>query len=253
MMMRNAFRDWACAGAVAAATALLLAVPALHGRADSGAPSLGLPIDCVPGKDCWIAKFVDLDPGPGVRDYMCEGRANDKHSGVDIAVRDLRAMDAGVAVIASAPGTVLRTRDGVTDISARELGPEMMKGGECGNGVIIDHGNGWWTQYCHMRQGSIAVKPGQKVTAGEKLGLVGMSGSSEYPHLHLSVLHDQKIVDPFVGTDGRANGTDCGIGKHPLWNEAALKALAYTPASTTSVSRPRPPTKRTSARVVCAI
>jgi len=240
--MKEAFARWIRACGLAVAAAALLAAPASPGRAAGDTPSLGLPLECVPGKDCWIAKFVDLDPGPGVRDYMCEGRANDKHSGIDIAVRDLRAMDAGVAVVASAPGTVLRTRDGVPDISARELGPEMMKGGECGNGVVIDHGNGWWTQYCHMRQGSIAVKPGQKVAAGEKLGLVGMSGSSEYPHLHLSVLHDKKIVDPFVGLDGRANGTDCGLGTSPLWNETALKALAYTPASIYNVGvAPAPP------------
>ncbi len=200
--------------------------------AEGGAPSLNLPLDCVPGKTCWIAKFVDLDPGPGVRDYTCHGRANDGHTGIDIAVRDLRAMDEGVSVLAAAPGTVLRTRDGVQDINARELGPAMLKGGECGNGVVIDHGQGWETQYCHMHQGSIAVKPGEHVETGQKLGLVGMSGSSEYPHLHIMMRYHNKIIDPFVGLEDRS-GPDakCGLGAAPLWNEKTLAALAYTPAS----------------------
>ncbi len=216
---------------VAAAAALLLCVPAPEARAATGAPSLGLPLDCVPGETCWIAKFVDLDPGPGVRDYACQGRANDKHSGTDIALRDLRAMEEGVAVAAAAPGTVLRVRDGVPDVNVRDADPEKIKMGECGNGVVVAHGGEWETQYCHMRQGSIAVKPGQKVTAGQKLGLVGMSGSSEYPHLHLTVRKGNTVVDPFVGTGPRADGTNCGPGKSPLWNAAALEALAYTPAS----------------------
>lgn len=233
-MLEILLRD-GCSGrstlVVALGAAFLLCGQASPAHAASDAPSLALPVDCVPGETCWIAKFVDLDPGPGVRDYACEGRANDAHSGVDIALRDLRAMDAGVAVVAAAAGTVLRTRDGVPDLNVRETGPEKVKMGECGNGVIVDHGNKWQTQYCHMRQGSIAVKPGQKIAAGEKLGLVGMSGSSEFPHLHFSVTHAGKTMDPFVGTDGRADGTDCGVGKAPLWNAAALDALAYTPAA----------------------
>ena len=225
---RRAARIRAAAGVLA----IVLCGAGAGALADGAAPSLNLPLDCVPGKTCWIAKFVDLDPGPGVRDYTCHGRANDGHTGIDIAVRDLRAMDEGVAVLAAAPGTVLRTRDGMQDISARELGPAMLRGGECGNGVVIDHGNGWETQYCHMRQGSIAVKPGDHVDTGQKLGLVGMSGSSEYPHLHVMARYNNKIVDPFVGLEDRS-GPDakCGLGAAPLWNQKTLAALAYVPAS----------------------
>jgi hypothetical protein len=217
------------AGIAAAFAGIAAGFPA---SAQDGAPKLDLPIDCVAGQSCWISKFLDLDPGPGVRDYMCTGRANDAHSGIDIALRDLRAMDEGVAVLAAAPGTVLRGRDGMQDISAREAGPDMIRGGECGNGVMVDHGGGWMTQYCHMRQGSIAVKLGEHVAAGQKLGLVGMSGSSEYPHLHLSVYHGKKLVDPFVGLEDRSPvSAKCGLGAAPLWSEKALAQLAYTPAA----------------------
>lgn len=223
---------WVQYRAALALAGLALAGSGASALAGGNAPSLSLPLDCVPGKSCWIAKFVDLDPGPAVRDYTCHGRANDGHTGVDIALRDRRAMDEGVSVLAAAPGTVLRTRDGMQDISARELGAAMLKGGECGNGVVIDHGNGWETQYCHMRQDSIAVKPGDHVEAGQKLGLVGMSGSSEYPHLHVMARYNDKIVDPFVGLEDRSGpNAKCGPGAAPLWNEKTLAALAYVPAS----------------------
>ncbi len=57
---------------------------------------------------------------------------------------------------------------------------------ECGNGVVIAHAGGWETQYCHMAQGGLAVKPDQPVTTGQTLA-VGLSGLTEYPHLHFTV------------------------------------------------------------------
>jgi hypothetical protein len=202
-----------------------------HAAPAAGPPALSLPIQCVLGQTCWISKFVDLDPGPGVLDYMCAGRANDRHSGVDIAVRDMAAMEEGVVVRAAAAGVVLGARDGVPDISIKESGDENMSGSGCGNGVAVSHGDGWVTQYCHMREGSISVRKGDKVDVGQKLGLVGLSGRTEYPHLHFMVRHGDTIVDPFLGVEGRPDGASCGLGAHPLWTEPALNALAYTPAA----------------------
>jgi hypothetical protein len=62
---------------------------------------------------------------------------------------------------------------------------------------VLRHEDGWETQYCHMRAGSIAVQSGQQVQAGDVLGQVGMSGRAEFPHLHLSVRKDGAVVDPF--------------------------------------------------------
>ncbi len=42
---------------------------------NAAAPRLSLPIRCVPGRDCWLVNNVDLDPGPGVRDYTCAKRS----------------------------------------------------------------------------------------------------------------------------------------------------------------------------------
>jgi hypothetical protein len=103
---------------------------------------------------------------------------------------------------------------------------DLLHGGHgCGNGVMVDLGQGWKTLYCHMQKGSIAVRPGQAIRMGDILGKVGQSGAAAFPHLHISVLHDGKIIDPFTGRDQTAG---CGRDVHQgLW-DPALK-LSYEP------------------------
>lgn len=187
---------------------------------------LGLPLDCVPGETCWIVNFVDVDPAPGRLDYRCGWLTYNGHKGTDIAIRDLAEMRKGVAVFAAAPGTVIGARDGMEDISVKELKGKVraLKGKDCGNGVHIRNAGGWTTQYCHMRKGSVLVRTGDTVKAGQQLGLVGLSGRTEFPHLHLTVRHDKKVVDPFLGLDG---GEKCAIGRTPLWKPDVLAALEY--------------------------
>jgi murein DD-endopeptidase MepM/ murein hydrolase activator NlpD len=79
-----------------------------------------------------------------------------------------------------------------------------------------------------MRQGSIAVRPGETVERGRRLGLVGLSGSTEFPHLHLSVRRGGAVIDPFLGEE--AFGA-CRISARSLWDEAAQTALAYQPVA----------------------
>jgi hypothetical protein len=196
-------------------------------------PQLALPIACEPAKSCWIVNYLDHDRGEGVRDYACgtatyNAGATNAHNGVDFALRDLPAMASGVAVLAAAAGTVIGVRDGMDDVSVRERGASAVERRECGNGVRIDHGDGWATQYCHMKKGSIAVKAGDRVTTGARLGEVGLSGLSEYPHLHFQVEKDGEPIDPFVGT-GRATG--CGLGEAPLWRSEVLGRLPYRPTA----------------------
>ena len=180
-----------------------------------GLPSLDLPLVCRLSETCWVANYVDVDPTEAVRDFHCGARTYDGHDGTDFAIRDRAVMERGVAVIASAPGLVRRVRDGVEDIPLRDQVDEArVSGRECGNGVIIDHDGGWQTQYCHLRRGSIRVRTGQIVERGAELGLVGLSGQTEFPHVHLTVRHEGRVVDPFTG---RHQAAGCRGEARGLW------------------------------------
>ena len=125
---------------------LLVCLPARADRTLPGGPGLDLPIDCTVGSDCWIANYVDRDPGASARDYTCGHLTYDTHGGTDFAVRDLGAMRRGVAVLAAADGIVERVRDGVRDTKpSTDRGPRD-DGRACGNGVFVAHGRGWTTQ-----------------------------------------------------------------------------------------------------------
>lgn len=192
---------------------LLAALPAAPARAEP--ISLIQPIDCTLGAGCYIQHYVDHDPGPGLRDFGCGSATYEAHDGTDFALPTRASMRAGVAVLAAAPGRVRALRDGEAD-GAYTAG-QSVAGKECGNGVVIDHAGGWQTQYCHLREGSIAVHKGQEVDAGETLGLVGISGLAEFPHLHLAVRANGADVDPF-----RPEATDTCATASPegeLWAE----------------------------------
>ncbi len=212
---------------------VLAAAAPMPAAATGPSPPLALPVACVPGESCWIVNYVDHDPSQGVRDYACgtatynAGRGN-AHNGTDFAIRDEPAMRAGVDVLAAAAGTVVGARDGMDDVSVKERGAAAVEARECGNGVRIDHGDGWTSQYCHLKNGSVAVAPGQRVAAGQRLGAVGLSGLSEYPHLHFQVERHGEVIDPFVGAP-RTEG--CGLGEAPLWRADVLALLPYQPTA----------------------
>lgn len=203
----------------AVAACVLLTQPA---AAQSAPPDggLSLPVQCRHGTDCWILNYADADPGPAARDFTCGPRSNEGHKGTDLAIRDLASMRAGAAVIAVAKGTVLRRRDGMADTGLQGL----RAGRDCGNGVVIDHGGGWTSQYCHLRRASVTVTPGQPVARGQALGLVGLSGRTEFPHLHLTLRLNDRVVDPFTG---RTLDAGCGKPGTALWRgDAAMGYVA---------------------------
>ncbi len=191
-----------------------------------------LPLDCTPGTNCIVQHYVDRDPGPQAADYRCGHQTYDGHDGIDIRVPTLRAMASGVAVIAAADGVVAALRDGMPDVSVNDVDPASIAGRECGNGVVVDHGDGWVSQYCHMKKGSIDVKVGDHVATGAPLGEVGLSGNTEFPHLHFTVRKDDKTVDPFA-VEPLASPAACafaGDDRTGLWSPEASKALVYRPA-----------------------
>lgn len=165
----------------------------------SQALEIGPPIDCTLGRDCWVQNFVDVAPGGEARDHGCGSRTYDGHKGTDFRIADLAAMERGVAVIAVADGTVLRVRDGMADRILANSDDPAIRNRECGNGVVIDHGAGWTTQYCHMKRNSVRVRSGDRVRRGAAIGAVGLSGKTEFPHVHVTLRRNDRVIDPMTG------------------------------------------------------
>ena len=90
-----------------------------------------------------------------------------------------------------AAGTVTYARNDVPD-NPRPGGPDTKSFAALhdpvmafmGNCVIVDHGNSEYSVMAHLQQGSVTVKAGDRVTAGQAIGKLGNSGDSFGPHLH---------------------------------------------------------------------
>ncbi len=57
-----------------------------------------------------------------------------------------------------------------------------------GNHIIQDLGNGNYAMYAHIKTGTVAVKPGDRLTTGQVIGAVGNTGNTTAPHLHFQVM-----------------------------------------------------------------
>ena len=206
---------------------ILVALFALAAGPVASELSLQHPVDCTLGETCFIQSYVDLDPSENARDFRCGPLSYDGHKGTDFALPSTAMMQAGVDVLAAAPGVVRGVRDGMEDRRYTRENAASVANRECGNGMVIAHEGGWETQYCHLRKGSVQVSPGDRVTAGTVLGQVGLSGMTEFPHLHLSVRKDGSVVDPFV-----PDGADtCTPPERTLWQDSP----DYVPGALVSI------------------
>ncbi len=117
----------------------------------------------------------------GVR-RVFNGEARAPHVGLDVAV------PRGTTVRASAVGKVLAVDDYFFN----------------GKTVIVDHGHGLITLYCHLER--IDVRAGALLEKGQAIGLSGMSGRASGPHVHWSVVLNGAMVDPelFVAPSARS-------------------------------------------------
>jgi murein DD-endopeptidase MepM/ murein hydrolase activator NlpD len=98
----------------------------------------------------------------------------------------------GEEVLAVADGVVARVVDGIPENKPYSDGKiesavPLTRETYPGNWVSIDIGDGQYALYAHLQPGEIRVEPGQTVTKGQVIGLVGNSGNSAGPHLHFGL------------------------------------------------------------------
>lgn len=168
-----------------------------------------MPIAGELNRDWYVTNYVDGRERSGLDDYQCGIKSYAGHRGTDLVLPDFARMDAGLNVVAAAPGTVIATHDGEYD---RHKAWQDTVGW---NAVAVDHGDHeghrYLAYYGHLRAGSVAVEQGQSVSAGTVLGQVGSSGRSDMPHLHFEVLRvpsgggAAEAVDPWEGPCGAAS------------------------------------------------
>ena len=186
--------------------------------------TLAFPIDCELGETCIIQNYVDRDPGPGAADFTCGPLSYNGHQGTDFRLIDDAAMHRGVNVLATLEGTVTGARDNMPD--RRWDGETELNGRDCGNGVYVERSDGVSAQYCHLKRGSVAVREGDSVTKGQVLGQVGLSGRTQFPHLHITIRNPSgAVLDPF---DTRLQDATCRFSdRRDLW--ATLTSQDYQP------------------------
>lgn len=206
-----------------------LALASLTGLAGSAAAlELRLPAECTLGTDCFLQQSPDMKAGSGTTDPFCGIATYEGHDGVDLRVLSMKDVARGVAVVAAADGEVLRGRDGVPDrLVETDADRQAVADRECGNGVIMKHEDGTETQYCHLKQGSIVVRPGQRLKAGDKIGEVGASGLAQFPHVHMTVRVGGEEIDPLTG---RKIGDGCvadPADAHPLFSKVVMAGLPH--------------------------
>ncbi len=190
----------------------------------------------------FIAAYVDQNTAvTAIQDYNCESNTYDGHQGTDISIWPYafyKMDNSQVEVIAAAPGTIIQRADGNFD---RNCVSNTIPA----NSIIIQHADGTYAMYWHMKNGSVTSKiVGQTVVAGEYLGVVGSSGSSSGPHLHFEIRTSSatnSYKDPFSGTCNLLNPTSWWASQNAHTNPALFKVSV----NTTDLVAPGCPTTET--------
>ena len=112
----------------------------------------------------------------------------------------------GGEILAPAAGEVVEVIDGVRDNTPPSMNPYSA----LGNAVFIRHMKDEVSVLAHLKQGSTRVKVGDKVAAGQVIGLCGNSGNSSQPHLHYHLQNTPVIQD---GTGIKVTFSDAAVVK----------------------------------------
>ncbi len=139
-------------------------------------------------------------------------------------------------VLAPAPGAVLKVENSKPDHAPSAVPKDG------GNFVILDHLNGEATALWHFKQGSVVVKPGDRVRRGDMLGACGNSGNSLFPHIHMQLdkldpVTGQRTAAPAVLGIYRRGKTGETLERHRVAKRGEFLApFSLTPALPVGVS-----------------
>ena len=130
----------------------------------------------------------------------------------------------GADVLAVADGTIAAAVDDTPDGAPQPVPAERASG----NYVSLDLGGGRFAFYEHLQQGSIVVKPGQRVTRGQVIAKLGSSGSTSIgPHLHFHVADANSLLGaeglPFVFNQFTVLGEFASISGVAGWRSVAAR------------------------------
>ncbi|MDT9598865.1 M23 family metallopeptidase [Sphingosinicella rhizophila] len=144
-------------------------------------------------------------------DIIAVDADGNSHSGAGDANADFYAY--GADVVAAADGVVaklvsggpeetplLRKPDEAMNAYYARIGERQARNlasgeaGVVGDGVVIDHGNGEYSVYAHLRPGSVKVRVGERVRSGTVIGSLGSSGNSTEPHLHFQICDRPSVL-----------------------------------------------------------
>jgi murein DD-endopeptidase MepM/ murein hydrolase activator NlpD len=142
----------------------------------------------------------------------------------------------GAPLLAVADGTVVRAcdtqRDHLSRTSLPMLAYLMLIEGMAralvgptrvtGNHVILDLGDDTYAMYCHLRRGSLKVRPGDRVRVGQTLAACGNSGNSTEPHVHFQLM-DSPDLDAARGVPFRWRGVGLPANGETFTVEAATE------------------------------
>ena len=174
-----------------------------------------------------ISGFVDhdenypdqlLDYNGGTRTYDTEDGYN--HRGTDFATWPYPwyKMDHNqIEVISMAPGIIIGKSDGHFDRSCAMSDSSW-------NAVYVLHDNGAIAWYGHMKKNSLTAKvTGDTISTGEYLGIVGSSGSSTGPHLHLEIYDaEDNLIDPWAGPYNPSIASSWWVNQPPYYDSKIL-------------------------------
>jgi murein DD-endopeptidase MepM/ murein hydrolase activator NlpD len=179
-------------------------------------------------KESRLGSYVDLDPGPGIRDWKGGTQTYDGHPGTDFLASE------GIDVLAVGPGRIFAAASGWPN-NPNWTGVDYYRNN--GNFVIIDYGNGLYIACHHLKSITVDDTPwgsnGSMVSRGQTIGQVGTTGVTSVggtekitvPHLHLQIwngsgfMHGRvDALDPFRDLYYGKRGNSPWSNLESLWS-----------------------------------